>query len=138
MAEGMNMAILIGNLGADPEVRAAGQTTVCRLRLATTTRYKDAQGTWKDQVEWHSVNVWGARGQALGGLLTKGSRVCVRGEIRTRSWETPTGEKRYATDIHAQDVLLLDGKRDPHASAEDDGRGPPMRQAPAAGREPWE
>lgn len=129
MAEGMNKAILIGNLGADPEVKAVGQTTVCKLRLATTTRYKDASGTWKDQTEWHSVNVWGARGSALGGILAKGSRVCVEGEIRTRSWETTAGEKRYATDIHASNVLLLDPPKQQRASAEDDGRGGP---------EPWE
>jgi len=133
MAEGMNKAILIGNLGADPEVRAAGQTTVCKLRLATTTRYKDASGAWKDQTEWHEVNVWGARGNALGGILTKGSRVCVEGEIRTRSWETPAGEKRYATSIHASNVLLLDGKASSQTrAAEDDPFAAPRAPATSA------
>jgi len=133
MAEGMNKAILIGNLGADPELKSTtGGASVLKLRLATTTRYKDAAGAWKDQTEWHEVNVWGARGQALGGILTKGSRVCVEGEIRTRSWETPAGEKRYATSIHASNVLLLDGKAGSQTrAADDDPYAAPAPRPPA-------
>lgn len=122
MAEGMNKAILIGNLGADPELKSTnGGAAVLKLRLVTTTRYKDQSGAWKDQTEWHSVDVWGARAQALHGLLTKGSRICVEGEIRTRSWDTPAGEKRYATSINAREVLLLDSKRQEQQQGQDAG-----------------
>jgi len=134
MAEGMNKAILIGNLGADPELKSTtGGASVLKLRLATTTRYKDASGAWKDQTEWHAVDVWGARAPALHQYLAKGSRVCVEGEIRTRSWETPSGEKRYSTSINASSVILLDAKAvsQQTRAADDDPYAAPAPRPPA-------
>jgi single-strand DNA-binding protein len=109
MSEGLNRAQLMGNLGADPELRfTQSGTAVLNLRLATTTRFKDKDGTWQDRTEWHSVVVWGARAEALGKLLEKGSTVYVEGELRTSSYEKD-GEKRYKTEVHA-DKVLLSGK----------------------------
>ena len=118
MAEGMNRATLIGNLGVDPELKTTNNGgAVLKLRLATTSRFKGRDGTWQENTEWHAVDVWGdARASALHGILAKGARLFVEGEIRTRSWETTTGEKRYATSIHADKVILLDSPKPRAAS----------------------
>ena len=110
MAEGLNRVFLFGNIGADPEVRTTqGGTAVMKLRLATNERYKDNAGVWQDRTEWHRVTVWGARAEALGRLLAKGSTIFVEGSLRTSSYEKD-GEKRYTTEIHATNVLLAGGR----------------------------
>lgn len=112
MSEGLNRAMLIGNLGADPEVRhtPSGQA-VCSLRLATSESYVDRDKQRQTRTEWHRVTVWGPRGEALGRLLRKGETIYVEGRIETRSWEKD-GEKRYSTEVVATDVKLLGGKRE--------------------------
>jgi len=108
--EGINEALLVGNLGQDPELRATGSgTSVLTIRLATTTRYLQGD-TWKDRTEWHTVVVWGKRADGLAKVLSKGSRVLVKGEIQTRTWEDKAGAKRYSTEINARSVLLMDSK----------------------------
>ena len=103
----MNKVILSGRLGADPDMRGS----VLKLRLATNERRKNADGNWSDHTEWHSVVVFGKRAEALSRLLAKGSRVLVEGKLRTSSWEKD-GQKQYKTEVIADDVELLDGKRD--------------------------
>lgn len=107
----MNRAILIGNLGADPELKFLqnGQA-VLRLRLATTERYKDKAGDTKESTEWHTVVLWGKRAEALHKILHKGKTIAVEGRIQTRSWEDKDGGKRYSTEINASDVHLLGGR----------------------------
>lgn len=106
MAEGLNRVMLFGNLGADPEYRTTQSGTgVLKLRVATTERYKDTSGEWKDRTEWHRVTVWGKRGEALSRILAKGSTIFVEGSLRTSSYEKD-GEKRYTTEINATSVLL--------------------------------
>lgn len=106
MAEGLNRVMLFGNLGAEPEYRTTNSGTgVLKLRLATTERYKDNSGEWKERTEWHRVTVWGKRGEALSRILTKGSTIFVEGSLRTTSYEKD-GEKRYTTEINATNVLL--------------------------------
>ena len=106
MAEGLNRVMLFGNLGADPEYRTTSSGTgVLKLRLATTERFKDNSGEWKDRTEWHRVTVWGKRGEALSRILSKGSTIFVEGSLRTSSYEKD-GEKRYTTEINATNVLL--------------------------------
>lgn len=130
MSEGLNRAQLMGNLGADPELRfTQSGTAVLGLRLATTTRWKDKDGTWQDRTEWHSVVVWGARAEALGKLLEKGSTVYVEGEIRTSSYEKD-GDKRYKTEIHA-DKVLLSGKASAAQGTRDAGQRAERSAAPA-------
>lgn len=107
MADGLNRATLLGNIGMDPELKyTQGGQAVLRMRIATTTSYlKD--GERKENTEWHTVSLWGKRAEALNKLLMKGSRVYVEGRISTRSWDdTKTGEKRYATEINAENVIL--------------------------------
>lgn len=103
----MNKVILSGRLGADPDMRGS----VLKLRLATNERRKGADGNWGDHTEWHSVVVFGKRAEALHRLLQKGSRVLVEGKLRTSSWEKD-GQKQYKTEVAADDIELLDGKRD--------------------------
>jgi single-strand DNA-binding protein len=110
MSDGMNKVILLGNLGADPELRytAAGMP-VLNLRLATSESYLDRNKEFQERTEWHTVVVWGPRGEALAKLLAKGSGVCVEGNLRTSSWEKD-GVRRYKTEVYAREVLLT-GKR---------------------------
>jgi single-strand DNA-binding protein len=111
MAEGMNRTILIGNLGADPELRyTKNQRAVLSLRMATTESYLSRENKREQRTDWHSVVVWGKRGEALNRILGKGDRIGVEGRIRNRSWEAQDGSKRYFTEIHADNVLLLGGK----------------------------
>jgi single-strand DNA-binding protein len=111
MAEGMNKVILLGNLGADPELKMTqGGQAILKLRIATTESYKDRDGAWKERTEWHSVTLWGKRGESLSKILAKGDRICVEGGLRTSSYEKD-GEKRYRTEINATNVYLCGGRR---------------------------
>jgi single-strand DNA-binding protein len=116
MAEGLNKVMLLGNLGQDPELKMlpSGQA-VMRLRLATTERRQDKAGTWVDHTEWHSVTVWGKRAEALSRILSKGSTIFVEGKLRTSSYEK-NGEKRYSTEVTADNIILSGGRRSEGAS----------------------
>jgi single-strand DNA-binding protein len=112
MSEGLNRVILIGNLGQDPELRyTQSNQGVLSIRMATTESYFDTNTKErKERTEWHSVVIWGKRGEALNKILSKGSRICVEGRLQTRSWEAKEGGKRYTTEINAQNVILLGGR----------------------------
>ncbi len=107
MAEGLNRVLLLGNLGADPELRMtnSGQA-VLKMRLATSETYLDRNRQRQERTEWHSVVVWGKRAEALGKFLTKGTRLFVEGGLRTSSYEDRDGNKRYRTEIVASNVIL--------------------------------
>lgn len=124
----INKVILLGNVGAEPEVRALdGGKKVARIRVATTERYTDQQGNKQEQTEWHSVTLWGGLADVADKYVHKGSPVFLEGKIRTREFEH-NGEKRYATEIIANDMKLLGRPKDandaPQAVA-------PAPQAPA-------
>lgn len=107
---GVNKVILLGNLGADPELRVTpGGEAILKMRLATTESYLDKNSTRQEKTEWHQVTVWGKYGESLSKILTKGSSVYIEGGLRTSSYEKD-GEKRYRTDIHAQKVILTGGR----------------------------
>src|SRR5882757_1125612 len=106
MSEGLNKVHLLGNLGADPELRVTqGGQAVLKLRLATTESYLDKNSARQERTEWHQVTVWGKRGEALAKILNKGSSVFIEGSLRTSSYEK-NGEKRYRTDIVANNIIL--------------------------------
>lgn len=108
----INKVILLGNVGADPEVRALdGGKKVTRIRVATTERYTDQQGNKQEQTEWHSVTLWGGLADVADKYVHKGSQVYLEGKIRTREYEAK-GEKRYATEIIANDMKLLGRPKD--------------------------
>lgn len=106
MSEGYNRVTLLGNLGADPELRVtAGGRAILKLRLATTESYLDSQNTRQERTEWHQVTMWGKRGESLAKLLKKGERIFVEGRIQTTSYEKD-GEKRYRTEVVATNIIL--------------------------------
>jgi single-strand DNA-binding protein len=111
MAEGLNKVMLIGNLGRDPELRyTQGGQPILNMRLATNESFQNRDGERQERTEWHSVILWGKRGEALGKILSKGSQLCVEGRLQTRSWEDKQGQKRYTTEIVATNVILLGGR----------------------------
>ena len=112
MAGSVNKVILVGNLGRDPEVRRLNSgAQVVNLRLATSESWRDKNsGERQERTEWHSVVIWGKRGEALNKILSKGSRIAVEGRLQTRSWEAKEGGKRYTTEVVANNVILLGGR----------------------------
>jgi single-strand DNA-binding protein len=112
MAEGLNRVMLLGNLGADPELRmTSGGQAVLKLRLATSETYLDRNKVRQERTEWHSVIVWGRRGEALAKILAKGSRIFVEGGLRTSSYDDKEGHKRYKTEVVANNIILSGGGR---------------------------
>lgn len=110
---GVNKAIIIGNLGSDPELKytPSGQA-VANFSIATTETFNDAQGQRQDRTEWHRIVVWGKQAETCGRYLSKGRQVFVEGKIQTRQWEDRDGNKRYTTEIVARDVRFLGNQRD--------------------------
>ncbi len=104
----LNKVFLIGNLGADPEVRfTASGTAVANFRIATTEVWTDKSGEKKEQTEWHRIVVWGKQAEHCGEFLHKGRPVHIEGSIRTREWEDREGQKRYTTEVNAFRVTFL-------------------------------
>jgi len=110
MAGGVNKVILVGHLGADPDMRytPSGQG-VCELRLATSESWNDKNGQRQERTEWHRIVVWGKRAEVCSKYLAKGRQVFVEGRIQTRTYDDKDGNKRYITEIIANDVQFLGG-----------------------------
>ena len=108
----INKVILVGNVGADPEVRALDSgVKVARLRLATTERFLDRQtNETKEQTEWHTITLWRGLADVVDKYVHKGSQIYVEGSLRTREWTDKDNQKRYATEIVANEMKLL-GRR---------------------------
>jgi single-strand DNA-binding protein len=123
---GINRAILIGNLGADPETRFThAGSPVTNFRIATSESWKDKQtGQKQERTEWHSIVAFGRRAEIAGEYLRKGSKVFVEGALRTSSWESD-GQTRYKTEIIVSELQMLDGK-----PAGGDQQRPAQQQAP--------
>ncbi|WP_437811620.1 single-stranded DNA-binding protein [Sorangium sp. So ce1078] len=122
MAEGLNRVMLLGNLGADPELRfTQGGQAVLNLRLATTESYLDRDKVRKERTDWHNVVIWGKRAEALGKILSKGSSIFVEGSLRTSSYDDRDGNKRYKTEVIANNVLLTGGGRGRGVANDDAG-----------------
>ncbi|TKC89627.1 single-stranded DNA-binding protein [Trinickia terrae] len=108
----VNKVILVGNLGADPEVRyLPSGDAVANIRLATTDRYKDkASGEFKEMTEWHRVAFFGRLAEIVNEYLKKGSAVYIEGRIRTRKYQGQDGQDRYSTEIVADQMQMLGGR----------------------------
>lgn len=105
---GVNKVILVGRLGADPEVRyTAGGTAVAKFRIATSENWKDKDGNKQEKTEWHSVVAFGKLGEICGEYLSKGKQVYVEGRLQTRSWEDKEGNKRYTTEVNINNMVML-------------------------------
>lgn len=121
----MNSVTLYGNLGADPELKQLETGSLLKMRIATAERRKGKDDKWVDHTEWHQVTVWGKRAEGLAEILSKGDRVLVVGKLRTRSYES-NGEKRYSTEIHADEIELA-GKRPEGGDSRGRGQSRPTR-----------
>lgn len=115
----VNKVILIGNVGADPEVRYLdGGVAVANLRLATTESYKNKNGEKVDQTEWHNIVLWRGLAEIVEKYVKKGMRLYIEGRIRTRSWDDQNGAKRYTTEIYADNMQMLSfGRSDGETAA---------------------
>jgi single-strand DNA-binding protein len=119
----VNKVILVGNLGADPELKATPSgKSVCNLRIATSESWKDKSGAKQEKTEWHRVTVWGDTAENCGKYLAKGRSVYIEGRLETRSYEKD-GSKRYSTDVVADRVVFLGG-----GGEKRDGAPPPEQQ----------
>ena len=114
MAKSVNKAILLGNVGKDPEIRSTpGGTMVANFTLATSDRQKDPQGNWQDRTEWHNLVAFGRTAEIIRDYVKKGSKLFVEGKIQTRSWDDKeSGQKRYRTEIVVNDLSLLSSREE--------------------------
>ena len=104
----INKVILVGNLGADPELRyTQSGTAVATLSVATNRRWKDRDGNPQDETEWHRVIVWAQTAEFCGNYLSKGMKVYVEGRLQTRKWQDQSGNDRYTTEIVSQVIQNL-------------------------------
>lgn len=123
MANGLNKALLLGNLGNDPELRVtSGGQSVLNFNIACTETYLDRNRVRQEKTEWVRVVVWGKRAEALSKFLKKGAKVFVEGSIQTNSWEDNEGIKRYRTQVVARNVILGGGNRSRNTPDDPDRR----------------
>lgn len=112
---GVNRVILIGNLGKDPDVQyLEGNIGVAKFSLATTETSKDRGGKLVSQTEWHTVVLWRGLAELAQKYLHKGSLVYIEGRLRTRSWEDKEGNKKFATEVVGDNLIMLDKRGEGH------------------------
>lgn len=107
----INQVQLIGAVGNDPEVRTfQGGAKVASFRLATTERYKDRDGNQKEQTEWHNITAWNGKADFVEKYVKKGNNLFISGKLTTRQWTDQSGNKRYTTEVVADNIQILDRK----------------------------
>ena len=127
----LNKVILIGNLGADPEIKTMPDgTKLAKFSIATTEKYKNREGEQISNTEWHNIVLWRRTAEIAEKYLKKGDAICVEGKLKTRSWEDENGTKKYATDIQGDTMTMLGSRRD----SENSPRGTSL-QEPALNQE---
>ncbi len=131
---GLNKVMLIGHLGKDPEVQHLDQgVTLAKFSLATSESYIDKSGQKVDQTEWHNIVIWRKLAEIAEQYLKKGSFVYVEGKIRTRSWDDKEGNKRYSTEIIADNFTMLDKKSDTTDTGNVQESAPPVEKSVEGG-----
>jgi len=138
VSRSLNKIMLIGNLGADPEVRTtAGGTKVATLSVATSRSWTSQSGERQEKTEWHRVVLWNNRNRGMADTaeryLKKGDRVYIEGRVEYRTWEDREGNTRYTTEINAREMLMLSPR-----GGESDGAAPSGAAKPAASSGPSE
>lgn len=110
MANGVNKAIIVGNLGGDPQIsETKSGNPMANINVATSTKWKDQSGEWQEKTEWHRVLFFGKLAEIVGKYLTKGKSVYVEGRISYRKWQDESGVERYSTEIIADQMQMLSG-----------------------------
>lgn len=118
-----NLAILIGNLGADPEIRyTQSGTPVTTFNVATTERWKDQSGKQQEETVWHRIVAWRKLAEICGEYLQKGTKVYVEGKITHRKWQDQDGNDRYTTEIVAREMKILSGGRQKEGGQQNSGQ----------------
>jgi len=126
----VNKVILIGNLGADPEMRyTQSGMAVANFRIATSDRFKDREGEWQERTEWHRIVFFGRTAEVCGEYLSKGKQVYVEGRLQTRSWEDKDGQTRYTTEVVGREMKML-GQRGEAGAGGQKGRSQPEKTPP--------
>jgi single-strand DNA-binding protein len=129
----VNKVILIGRLGADPEIRyTPSGRAVANFRIATNETWKNKDGQQQERTEWHTIVIWDKQAEIAAEYLKKGSRVYIEGRLQTRSWEGQDGAQRRTTEVVAQRMQMLDKK----GTAQDESyvpEEPPMDSGPDLG-----
>jgi single-strand DNA-binding protein len=133
----VNKVILVGNLGKDPEVRyTASGTAVANFTLATSERFKDRDGNPQERTEWHNIVAWRQLAEICGKYLVKGKQVYIEGKIQTRAWEDRDGNKRYTTEIVADQMQMLGRAGDENSYNQRREPRQEQRQAPRPQQQP--
>lgn len=121
---GINKVILVGNLGADPEIRyTPSGTAVANFRLATSETRVNKDGQKETKTEWHRIVTFGKLAEICGEYLSKGKQVYIEGKIQTRSWDDKDGNKKYMTEIVANTMQMLGSRDSSGATASAEGPG---------------
>ncbi len=123
MARSLNKVMLIGNLGRDPELKATPSGShVATFTMATNRKWKNKEGEWQEETQWHNIVAWGPQAESITTYLKKGSRLYVEGRLTHRSWDDQSGQKHYMTEVVLENYVMLDpvpegargtGKREP-------------------------
>ena len=125
----VNLAILVGNVGKDPEIKVFdGGTKKATFTLATSEKYKDRNGEAHENTEWHNIVCWRATADVVEHFVKKGTQVYIQGKITTRSWEDQNGQKRYTTEIEVANLQLLGGRQDSQNQGGYGGYQAPIQQ----------
>lgn len=133
---GVNKVILIGNLGADPTLKyTSGGQAVADLRIATSRNWTDKTGAKQEDTQWHRVVVWGKQAERCKEYLSKGKQVFIEGRLQTRQWEDRDGNKRWTTEVVAQEVTFLGGRGGGGSAGYEEPPMPSESEAPAMGGE---
>ena len=131
----LNKVMLIGNLGKDPEIRAIPSgVKVANFSIATTERYTDKNGQKVDKTEWHNIVMWRGLAEVAEKYLKKGKQIFVEGRLQTRSWDDQTGQKKYMTEIVADNMVMLGSPRDGGGEASESyarNENAPSRETPS-------
>jgi len=135
MARGINKVILVGNLGADPEVRFSKDGgAIANVNVATTDSWRDKDsGDRQERTEWHRVVFFGRLAEIVEQYLRKGSQIYVEGRLQTRKWQDRDGNDRYTTEIVANDMQMLGGRGPGGMAGGDDEGAPRQQRAPGGG-----
>ncbi|WP_295543628.1 single-stranded DNA-binding protein [uncultured Thiohalocapsa sp.] len=138
-SRGVNKVIIIGNLGADPEVRyTQSGTPVATISVATSERWTDkSTGEAREETEWHRCVMWARLAEIGQQYLRKGSKVYLEGQLRTRKWQDKSGADRYTTEIRVRDMQMLDGRED-GAPQQQQRRKAPQTQTQPGGAGDWQ
>jgi len=128
---GVNKVILVGNLGKDPEIRSLESgTKVANFTLATNENYKNKNGDKVEHTEWHNIVVWRGLADIADTYLKKGSQVFIEGRLRTRAWDDKDGNKRYTTEVYADNMVMLGSRQNASSSPAEIKESPVITDIP--------